>query len=153
MATTQKRENIKARSGNRIRIEFGGAEVGLLQDIRGSDDYAPEPLSGVGDIHVHEYVPTMARHTVTTSQAILYTDTLRSAGATLENGDDALKGMIFDIVIYDKNPPSGISVGTGIYLRKYIGCSFASGDIEVRKHTIVIANATFNALDVVGNTI
>lgn len=147
------RENIKARSGNRIRIEFGGVEVGLLQDIRGSDDYAPEPLSGVGDIHVHEYVPTMARHTVTTSQAVLYTDTLRSVGATLENGDHALRGLVFDIVIYDKNPPAGVDTSNGIYLRKYVGCSYASGDIEVRKHTIVVANAVFNALDVTGTAI
>lgn len=149
----QKRENIKVRSGNRIRIEFGGQEVGLLQDLRGSDDYGPEPASGIGDIHVQEYVPTMARHTVTTSQAILYTETLRSAGASLENGDDALKGMVFDIVVYDKNPPASVNTGAGIYLRKYVGCSFASGDVEIRKHTIVMANATFQALDVVGTAI
>ena len=95
----------------------------------------------------------MARHTVTTSQAILYTETLRSAGASLENGDDALKGMVFDIVVYDKNPPASVNTGAGIYLRKYVGCSFASGDIEIRKHTIVMANATFQALDVVGTAI
>jgi hypothetical protein len=145
-----KTQNIQVRSGNRILIEFGGTEIGMLQDLRANDDYAPEPASGVGDIHVQEYVPTMARHTVTTSQAILYKESLRSAGASLENGDDALRGLVFDITVYDKNLPAGSNVGSASYIRKYIGCSFASGDLDIRKHAIVMTNATFNALDCKG---
>ena len=151
MAIT-KTENIKVRSGNRIVIEFGGVEVGLLQDLRCNDDYAPEPASGVGDIHVQEYVPTMARHTVTTSQAVLRAGTLRELGATLENGDDALKGMVFDIVIYDKGG-SLVQGQGGRYIRKYLSCSFASGDVEIRKHAILLTNATFNALDTTGTAV
>ena len=147
-----KTENIKVRSGNRILIEFGGQEVGLLQDLRASDDYAPEPASGIGDIHVQEYVPTLARHTLTTSQAILYTESLRSVGASLENGDDALRGMVFDITIYDKSAPTGLGGGSS-YIRKYVGCSFASGDVDIRKHAIVLSNATFNALNCKGTAI
>ena len=138
-------EGLKVRSGNRIAVEFGGQEVGLLQDIRCSDDYAPEPASGIGDIHVKEYVPTMARHTINASQAVLNTGSLRGAGATPVNGDSVLEGMMFDIAIYDKG-----AQGTGGLLRKYIDCSFANGDIEVRKHAIVITNATFYALDAGG---
>lgn len=148
-----KTENIKVRSGNRILIELGGQEVGLLQDLRGSDDYAPEPASGIGDIHIQEYVPTIARHTVTTSQAILYKESLRSVGASLENGDDALRGMVFDITVYDKNAPVSAGTGGGSYLRKYLSCNFASGDVDIRKHAIVMSNATFQALDVKGTTI
>jgi len=148
-----KTENINVRSGNRILIEFGGQEVGLLQDLRCNDDYAPEPASGIGDIHVQEYVPTMARHTVTTSQAVLYKESLRSVGASLENGDDALRGMVFDITVYDKNPPASAAAAGAGYIRKYLSCSYASGDIEFRKHTIVMSNATFQALDVKGATV
>lgn len=148
-----KTENVKVRSGNRILIEFGGQEVGLLQDLRCNDDYAPEPASGIGDIHVQEYVPTMARHTVTTSQAVLYKESLRSVGISLENGDDALKGMVFDITVYDKTPPASVATSGASYSRQYLSCSFASGDVEFRKHAIVMSNATFQALDVKGATV
>ena len=35
-------------------------------------------------------------------------------------------------------------------LRKYKGCSYASGSLEVSKHAIVMSSGTFNALDVSG---
>ncbi|NCC29691.1 MAG: hypothetical protein EOM22_16510 [Gammaproteobacteria bacterium] len=136
------RQNIKVRSGNRIRVVMDGKQVGLIQDVRGSDDYGPEPASGCGDIHVQEYVPTMARHSVQVSQMVLITDSLRSLGISLENGDDALKGMVFDIEVVDKE--------SGAVLRKYVDCSYAQGDIDVRKHAIVMGSGTFNALDVTG---
>ena len=137
------RENIQVRTGNRMLAVFDGVVVGLLQDISGNDDYSPEPASGVGDIHVQEYAPTMARHTVSTSQMILRRQSLRSAKVSLENGDDALKGLVFDIEIFAKD--------TGELLRKYIDCSMASGSVDVRKHAIVVNNAQFNALDVSGS--
>ncbi|NCA72070.1 MAG: hypothetical protein EOM91_18725 [Sphingobacteriia bacterium] len=139
------RQNIKVRSGNRIRVVMDGKQIGLVQDIRFSDDYGPEPASGCGDIAVQEYVPTMARHSIQVSQMILITDSMRSLGISLENGDDALKGMVFDIEVVDKE--------TGEVLRKAIDCSFAQGDIDVRKHAILMASGTFNALNVVGKVL
>lgn len=136
------RTNIKARSGNRMQVRFDNQQIGLVQNLRGSDDYGPEPASGIGDIHVAEYVPTMARHTVSASAMVLYTGAMREAGISFVNGDDALRGNVFDIVVVDKE--------SGAELRKYIDCSYASGDIEVNKHAIVVTNATFNALDVTG---
>lgn len=134
--------NIKARTGNRIEVTFDGIRVGVAQSIRSSDDYALDPLSGIGDVHVQEYVPTMARHTVSLQRMVLYTDKLRSAGVSLANGDAALEGKIFDIVILDKKDGE---------VRKYTGCSFASGDLEVSAHKIISASCQFNALDVSGN--
>lgn len=58
------RENLQTRTGNRIVVLFDGKQVGLVQSVGMSDDYAPEPASGIGDIHVAEYVPTMARHSL-----------------------------------------------------------------------------------------
>ena len=87
-------------------------------------------------------VPTMARHTLAVSSMVLFTGAMREAGLTWENGDEALEGKIFDIVVESKDD--------GAELRKYVGCSFASGDVEVQAHQIVVSNAQFYALDVVG---
>lgn len=136
-------QNLKTRSGNRIIVVFDGKQIGLVQSVRMNDDYSPEPASGIGDIHVQEYVPTMARHTVAVSSMVLNRGAMREAGIAAENGDAVLQGLVFDIEVYSKDD--------GSLLRKYLGCSYASGDADVSKHAIVMANATFNALDVVGS--
>lgn len=135
-------QNLKVRSGNRIIPMLDGKQIGLIQSIRMNDDYAPEPASGVGDIHVQEYVPTQARHTVSVQAMVLNVGSLRAAGIAMENGDAVLQGLVFDIVVQDKD--------SGDVLRKYIGCSFASGDVSVEKHAIVMNSGQFNCLDVAG---
>ena len=157
-------KNAQARSGNRIKVMIAGQDVGAIQSVRASDEYSPEPVSGIGDIHVIEYVPTMARHNLQVSTMVLSRNSLSSLGITLENGADALRGVTFDIVFQGEGSPPGSSgasfgsdVNTGIEtrsfaaLRTYSGCSIASCDIEVQKHAIVVSNATINALDVKGN--
>lgn len=138
-------QNLKTRSGNRIIVQFDGIRIGLVQSVRASDDYGPEPASGIGDIHVQEYVPTMARHTISVQSMVLNTRNMRDAGITRENGDDVLQGLVFDIVVQSKDD--------GTVLRKYVGCSYASGDIDISKHTIVMSSAQFNCLDVQGTGI
>lgn len=134
--------NLKARTGNRVIVKFDGKQIGLVQNVRMSDDYGPEPASGIGDIHVAEYVPTMARHSVSVSSMILFVGAMREAGITTVDGDEALEGKVFDIVVESKDD--------GTELRKYTGCSYASGDVEVSKHAILVSNAQFNALNVTG---
>lgn len=138
MATT----NVKTRTGNRVIVQFDGKQIGLVQSVRMSDDYGPEPASGIGDIHVQEYVPTMARHSLSVSSMVLFRGAMREAGLATVNGDDALEGKVFDIVTMSKDD--------GAVLRKYTGCSYASGDIDISKHAIIVSNAMFNALDVSG---
>lgn len=135
-------KNQNVRTGNRFVVQFDGKAIGLCQSVDMRDDYAPEPASGIGNIHAQEYVPTMARHNLNVEEMVLNTKSMLAAGIALENGDDALNGIVFDIVATDKD--------TGTALRKYVGCSYASGGIQVRKHAIVVSNATFNALDVIG---
>lgn len=135
-------QNVKTRSGNRIVVVFDGKQIGLVQSVRMGDDYSPEPASGIGDIHVQEYVPTMARHNLQVQTMLLKRGAMREAGITTENGDGALQGLVFDIEVYSKDD--------GSLLRKYIGCSYASGDLDVSKHSIVMASAQFLALDVQG---
>lgn len=139
------KQNRNVRSGNQIKVFFDGKQVGLVQSISANDDYAPEPASGIGDIHVQEYVPTMARHSLSISKMLLNKADLSAAGIWPENGDAVLQGYVFDIEQYDNL--------TGDLIRKYTGVSYASGSIEVTKHAIVTANAQFNALDVSGTGI
>jgi hypothetical protein len=136
------KQNVKTQSGNRIVVVFDGKQIGLIQNVSANDDYAPEPASGVGDIHVQEYVPTMARHNLSVSAMMLKRGALLEAGIAAENGDAMLQGLVFDFEVYDKD--------NGTLLRKYVGCSYASGSIEVAKHAIVVQSAQFNALDVTG---
>jgi hypothetical protein len=139
------RTNLKTRSGNRIVAMFDGKQIGAVQSVRMNDDYSPEPMSGIGDIHVQEYVPTMARHNLQVQTMVLNKGSLREAGITMENGDGVLQGLVFDIEVYSKDD--------GTLLRKYIGCSYASGDLEISKHAIVMASGQFMALDVVGTIV
>lgn len=135
-------QNLKVRSGNRIIITFDGKQIGMLQSVRMSDDYAPDAASGIGDIHVQEYVPTQARHSLNVSAMMLIRGDMLQAGIAMENGDAVLQGLVFDIENYDKD--------TGVLLRKYMGCSYASGEIDVQKHAILMHSGVFNALDVSG---
>lgn len=140
-------ENRIVNSGNRIEVQFDGKVVGLLQNLRMSDDFGHEPASGIGDIHVQEYVPSMARHSLSASTMILFTKNLRDSQVSMENGDAVLRGLVFDIVVYGRDPKN-----SGV-LRKYVNCSYTGGDVEVSKHAILVANAQFVALDVTGTKI
>ena len=134
--------NVQAATGNRVVIEFDGLQIGLVQSVRSSDSYALEDASGIGDIHVKEHVPTKATHSVAVSTMVLMKKSMRAAGIVPENGDAALKGLVFDIVEYSKDD--------GKMLRKYIGCSYDSGSISVEAHRIVMSDGQFKALDVSG---
>lgn len=134
--------NLKTISGNRIKILFGGAAIGLAQSVRFADSYALEDASGIGDIHVIEHVPSKATHTVSVTAMTLFTGNLRDQGISTINGDNALLGLVFDIVVYSRD--------TGRPMRAAKSCSFDSGTISVEAHRIVSADASFKALDVTG---
>lgn len=136
------KQNKKVRSGNEIVVLFDGRQIGMVRSVRGSDDYGPDPASGIGDIHVQEYVPTMARHSLSVSGMVLIKENMMGAGITPENGDAVLQGLVFDLEVYSKVD--------GKLLRKYLGVSYASGDIDIQAHQIVVSSGQFNALDVTG---
>ena len=136
------KQNLKMRSANLARITMDGQEVGLLQNVRISEDYGPDAASGIGQINPAEYVPSMARYSISASKMALRSTSLYKMGIIPENGAAALEGYVFDIEIYDK--------ATGEVMRKCLNCSYASGDIEVQKHAVISYNCQFNALDVAG---
>ncbi len=136
------KQNLKVRSGNRIVVVFDGKQIGMVRSVRASDDFGLEAASGIGDIHAQEYVPSMARHTLSVSAMVLIKGSMLEAGIATENGDAALQGLVFDLEVYDKD--------TGSLLRKYVGCSYASGDMDINAHQIIVQSGQFYALDVVG---
>ena len=136
------RTNVHARTGNRFLLVMDNITIGAARSARLNSDYGPEPVSGIGDIHVQEYAPTMARHSVTVSQMAIKKQTMLAKGLIPENGDGALRGLVFDIITQDKD--------TGEVIQKFIGCSYASGDVEINAHQISMMSGTFNALDVQG---
>lgn len=138
------KQNLKVRSGNRIVVVFDGKQIGMVRSVRASDDYGLEPASGIGDIHAQEYVPSMARHSLSISSMVLIKGAMMASGIVPENGDAALQGLVFDLEQYDKD--------TGVLIRKYVGCSYSSGDIDISAHQIVVQSGQFMALDVTGTS-
>lgn len=134
--------NIKIHTGNRVIVRFQGLVLALLQNVRFNDDYGHEPASGVGDMRPIEHVPSQARHTINAGFMAIRRNNPIAAKIFSENSTTVLEGLIFDIEVFDKL--------TGNLLRKAVGCSFVSGDIEFQKHAIVLQNAQFLALDMVG---
>lgn len=142
MAQVTSTANVRTQTGNRIKVLFGGATLGLAQSVRMADSYALEAASGIGDIHTIENVPTRASHTVNVSAMTLFTANMRDQGISTVNGDAAMAGLVFDIVTYSRD--------TGLPLRAVKSCSFDSGTVSVEAHRIVLQDAVFHALDVTG---
>lgn len=134
--------NVKHFSGNTARVLFDGQEVGTLYSVTCNDTYNLEAVSGIGDIHVQEHVPTVATHTISANTAVLRNKSLRQAGVAIENGDAALLGLEITIEFFDD--------ASGSSLRKYTGCSFDSGSVTVGKNTVVLSDVSFKARDVSG---
>jgi hypothetical protein len=135
-------QNRKVRSGNTVQILLDGSKIGTMKSVRMNDDYSPDPVTGIGDIHVQEWVPTVARHRLQCQYVVLNRGALRELGIAAINGDDMLRGLVFDIV--------SVSKIDGSIIRKYNGCSYASGDVEITANAVVMASAEFNALDASG---
>lgn len=134
--------NVITQSGNRIIIEINNKQVGLIQSVRASDDYGHEPASGVGDIHVKEHVPARAMHSLEVSNMVLFTGHMRDLGLAPVNGDQVLQGIVYDVVYYSKD--------TNAELRRYISCSWVSGNVSVEAHRIVMETGSLRALDATG---
>lgn len=128
-------------SANRMNVLIDGKRVGYAQNVEMSDDYGLDAASGIGDIHVFEHVPTVARHSISVGTIMMRKSSLLAMGIFPENGDAALQGRVFDFETYDAD---------GNRVRGYTGCSFNSGSVSVQKHAIVASNCQLMALNVVG---
>lgn len=129
-------------TGNEVYVFFNNTRLDLVQSFRATDDYGFEPASGIGDIHVTEYVPTLARHAISISRFVLKRDTAVSLGIIQENGASALVNTPFDITVISKK--------TGAMLRKYLKSINNSGDIGLSAHRVIVTDANFVAIDASG---
>ena len=66
------REHRLALTGNVVLVELDGKPVGICQSLTVTDNYALEPISGIGNINPLEHVPTRASHSLRMSQVMLY---------------------------------------------------------------------------------
>jgi len=139
MATASTTSNRQVSSGNKISVEINGKSVGLIKSIRCSDSYGLTEATGIGDINVQEWVPTVARHSLSVQSMVLFKNSLLQEGVTLKHGDEALLGVVFSIVINDKDMN-----GT----RTYFGCSYDSGELDISANQITSASCQFKALGV-----
>lgn len=142
MALATTTTNLSTQTGNRVKVLFGGVAIGLCQSVRMADSYGLEDASGIGDIHVIEHVPTKATHTVAVTGMVLFTGNMRDQGISTVNGDQALQGLVLDIVVYSRD--------TGLPLRAAKKCTFDSGTVSVEAHRILMQDGQFKALDVTG---
>lgn len=138
------------RTGNHIIIEMDDQQVGLIQNMRANDDYGLEPVMGIGDINAQEIVPTAARHQIQAGFVALRKTLLGSKSFMPRNGEEALKGLTFDIIVYDKNDGGNPADNSG-FIRKYTGVSCGGGDFSVEANRPVIRNATFLAISCEGD--
>lgn len=137
------KNNRKVLTANRAVVRFGGQAVGLLQNVRASEDFGLQPATGIGDHKPLEHVPTQARIIINVGRMALKSASFQSVGIAPLKSDDVLDGKVFDIELIDDE--------TGTLLRRYEGCSYASGDTEISKHQIIATNAQFHALDMDGS--
>lgn len=135
-------QNRNVRSGNLVYVYLDGQQIGAAQDASLEMDFAPEPVYGIGDIDPIENVPTRASYRLSVTQAVLNLQSLMAKGLIPENGDAALQGMVMDFVKVDRV--------TGQVIRKYIGCSYASGNISTRANGVIQVSGTFMALGAQG---
>lgn len=126
---------------NKTRVFLDGVEFFLLSNIRATDDYALERVSGIGDIHVKENIPTVAQHVFTMSGYIVKDEQAIARSVIPENGDVALEGRTFSIEIFDKEGP---------LLRRYEECTCNNADANMTAHRLLMKDATFYAIDVSG---
>lgn len=129
-------------TANRFAIIFDGKVIGALQSVSAQDSYGLEGAYEIGSINPIEHVPTAATYSISVSKLLLIKGDMLSAGIAVENGEAALKGLVFDIEYYDKDGAT--------LLRKWSGVSYDSGGIDVQKNAIVVQSGQFKALNVTG---
>ena len=135
------KQNQNVQSANQNKVLIDGKQIGLLQSIRMDDSYGLEGAYGIGDIDPVEHVPTQASYSVSISNMALKKASLRSLGLVPENGQAALNGIVFDVESYDEQ---------GNLKRKYEGCSYDSGAVDVSANRIIMVSGQFKALRVSG---
>jgi hypothetical protein len=129
-------------TGNRLQVMLNGVLVGAMQSLRLSDSYGLDAVYGIGDIDPLENVPTRGSYSMAVTNYVLKQASLRKLGLVPENGADTLTGLVFDVQVYSRD--------TGKVMRTIKGCSYNSGDLDIRANAIVGQNSSWLALGTFG---
>jgi hypothetical protein len=148
--------NRQVQSANLLVIQFDGQTMGIIQTVRFAGDFGLTDESGIGDNMVWEYVPGIAHVNVSASGIVLIANNLLKAGIVPSTGvREILQGKVIDIGLFSKVIPA---VGTTAEipaktLLKATRCSVASIDVGVNTGKAISFDATFRAIDLIGDLI
>lgn len=141
--------NKQVRSANAILIVVRDQVIGISSSCRIQADFALQDQAGIGDTVVIEYVPGIARVTVSLSGVLLITQNLTSAGILPRDSvRDILDGNVFDVGIYSTvagtNTPGSALLIAHSCMPSQLGYSVQTGQAMQYDHS-------FAALDLSGN--
>lgn len=141
--------NKQVRSSNACLIVIRNLVIGIVTSLRISGDFALQDVSGIGDNVVIEYVPGVARVSVSMSGVQLIQANLAAAGIVPSSSvRDILNGNVFDTGVYTTT--SG-SMQPQNLLIKAISCSPSSLGYSFDTGQSVKYDHQFVALDLAGN--
>lgn len=141
--------NKQVRSANQVLIVVRNSVIGIASSLRISADFALQDQAGIGDNVVIEYVPGIARISVSLSGVLLIQQNLASAGIVpSQTVREILNGNVFDVGVYSSvagsNVPSSLLV-------KAISCTPSSLGYSVDAGQSLKYDHSFVALDLAGN--
>lgn len=143
--------NRQVRSANQVLIVVRNQVIGITKSCRIQADFALQDQAGIGDNVVIEYVPGIARITVSLSGVLLLNQNLASVGILPSTSvRDILNGNVFDVGIYSStagsNTPNSLLI-------KAISCMPSSMGYSVDMGQSLSYDHSFVALDIAGNLI
>jgi len=130
------------RHANTHQILLDGKLVGGFRSVTLDTNFGVEGQYQIGDIDPVENIPNRAEYRVSVEQMVLRRTSLKDQGLQPENGAAALQGVVFDIVVLDKE--------TGEPLLVHRGATFESGSVDVRASSVISSRASFRCLTTAG---
>jgi len=153
------RQNRQTYVANRMDVQFADSEggaVGAVQNANVSMSFGLDGVSGIGAVTMIEYVPTVARISVSPDQVYLFRRELDRVSAGGFGGQtgilphqaiESLNGVVFNItaaVLKTDKDTNGQAYST---LWQAVDCFLDSGDFSTAKHGTVGRRCQFMALN------
>jgi len=141
--------NKKVRSANQVLIVIKNKVIGIASSLRIAADFALQDQAGIGDNVVVEYVPGIARITVSLSGILLISTNLAAQGILPSTSvRDILEGNVFDVGVYSSiagtNTPDSLLIKALSCMPSSMGYSVDTGQAMKYDHSFV-------ALDLAGD--
>lgn len=143
--------NKQVRSANQVLITVQNQVIGIVSSCRIQADFALQDQAGIGDNVVIEYVPGIARITVSLSGILLINQNLANAGILPSKSvRDILNGTVFDVGVYTTT--AGTNTPGSLLVAAY-SCTPANMSYSVDTGQALKYDHSFSALDLGGSLI